>query len=138
VPNHLQKIASAAAKAKQMPAQRIATQQLLHLQRQASKTLSHIGMASRQPNPRATRNRDHRRRFGFANAAISADIVEPSTGPVIRSRAPVANSISITAGATGGDEAGIDPDSGATNTGVKLDAARGSQSCCRHRNNWLA
>jgi hypothetical protein len=53
-------------------------------------------MAGRQPNPRAARHRDHRRRLPFASAFISAATVGASTGPVIRIRPPVANSISIT------------------------------------------
>jgi hypothetical protein len=61
-------------------------------------------MAGRQPNPRAARHRDHRRRLPFTSAFISAATVSTSTAPVIRIRPPVANSISITPAlsATGG------------------------------------
>ena len=51
MPDHLQKIAAASTEAKQMPAQRIAPQHFLHLQRQARKALPHIGVAGRQPDP---------------------------------------------------------------------------------------
>jgi len=44
---------------------------------------------------------EHRRRLLFASAFISADTVNASTGPVIRIRPPVANSISITSALSG-------------------------------------
>jgi hypothetical protein len=53
-------------------------------------------MADCQPDPRATWDRDHRRRLPFASAFISADTVEASTDPDIRIRPPPANSISMT------------------------------------------
>jgi hypothetical protein len=55
-----------------------------------------MGMAGRQPDPRAARHRDHRRRLRFANAFIGAVTFGASTAPVIRIHPPVANSISIT------------------------------------------
>ena len=59
MPDHLQQVASATTKAKQLSAQRIAPQYLLHLQRQACKALPHVSVASRQPYPHAARNRNH-------------------------------------------------------------------------------
>ena len=59
MPDHLQQVASATTKAKQLSAQRIAPQYLLHLQRQARKALPHVGVAGRQPYPHAARNRNH-------------------------------------------------------------------------------
>jgi hypothetical protein len=47
MPNHLQKIAPAAAKAKQMAAERIAAQHLLHLQGQRWKAPAHIRVTRR-------------------------------------------------------------------------------------------
>src|SRR5688572_1577839 len=118
----------------QMPAVRIALERLLHQQRQAIKPLAHVGVTGRQPNPRAARDRDHRRRrCAFASAAIIALTIEASTGPVIRIRAPVANSTSIAPCGASCDAA---PGAGTTVTAenVGLDWG-GSQSCCRHRNN---
>src|SRR5262249_51346706 len=105
--------AAPATEHEQMPAMRIAPERLLHQQRQAIKSLAHIGMTGRQPDPRAARDRNHRARSPFASAFISADTVRASTGPVIRIRPPVATSISIvpagsgTAGIAG--DAGTDP-----------------------------
>src|SRR5271154_2939044 len=59
MPDHLQQVASATTKAKQLSAQRITPQYLLHLQRQARKALPHVGVAGRQPYPHAARNRNH-------------------------------------------------------------------------------
>src|SRR6266567_2989164 len=96
MPQNLDQPTAAATEDKQMATVRIALERLLHQQRQAIKTLTHVGMAARQPNSRASRDRDHRRRLLFASALISADTVDASTAPVIRIRPPVANSISIT------------------------------------------
>src|SRR5438552_12657842 len=98
---HSNQTGAPAAGHEQMLAVRIALERLLHHQRQAIKTLAHVGVAGRQPDPRAARDRDHRRRLPFASAFINADTVEPSTGPVIRIRPPPANSISITPARSG-------------------------------------
>src|SRR5215470_6174052 len=123
-----------------MPIVRIAPERLLHQQCQAIKSFAHVGMTGRQPDPRAARDRDHRPRSPFASAFISADTVRASTGPVIRIRPPVANSISIepvgsgTAGTIGNEGAG----SAAIATGLNAaGTCVRSQSCWRHRNNWL-
>ncbi len=125
-------------KDEQLPAVRITPQRLLNHERQAIKSLTHVGVAGRKPNSRIAWHRDHRRRLPFANAFISAVTVGASTAPVIRIRPPVANSISITPAlsATGGADAASG--SGAIATG--LNAAGTwvrSHSCWRQRNNWL-
>src|SRR5262245_60037499 len=100
MPEHLDQAAAAAAEAKQMPIVRVALEHLLHLQRQAIKTLAHVALAARQPDPRAVRDRDHRPRLPFASAFINADTTVGATAPVIRIRPPPANSISITPAAS--------------------------------------
>jgi hypothetical protein len=60
VPDDLHQIAAPSAKDKQMTAQRITQQNLLYRQGKTGKTLAHIRMTRRQPNPNATRHRDHR------------------------------------------------------------------------------
>src|SRR6516165_9273681 len=92
---------------------------------------------TRQPHPRPARDRDHRRRWPFARAFISAVTVGAGTGPVIRMRPPVANSTSITPARSEDTGCGIAPASGAIATGVNAGAGASSHSCCRHRNNWL-
>src|SRR3954471_9762894 len=103
-----------------MAAVRIALERLLHQERQAIEALAHVGVTGRKPHPRAARDWDHRRRSLRASAVIAADTVAASIGPPMRSRAPVANSTSIT------------PDGkacGATVTAAKFTAAPRSQSC---------
>ena len=90
--------AAPAAEHEQMPLMRIAPQRLLHQQRQAVEALAHIGVAGREPQPCTARDRDHRRRSLRPSAVIAADTVAASTGPPMRSRAPVANSTSIRPG----------------------------------------
>jgi len=61
----------------------IALERLLDHERQAIKTLAHVSVASRQPDPRAARDRYHYRRcLPFISAFISTDTVAASTGPV--------------------------------------------------------
>src|SRR5216684_6910871 len=72
----------------------IALERLLYQQRQAIEALAHVGVASRQPHPRPARDRDCHRRLPV-RAAITAETVAASTAPLIRSRVPVASSISI-------------------------------------------
>src|SRR5262245_14308373 len=94
MPDHLQQVAATPTEAKQMAAEWIALQNLLHLQRQRRKALPHVGVAGRKPHPHARRKRDHRCRPS-ASAATAAFRVAASTVPVIRIRAPAANSISM-------------------------------------------
>src|SRR5437764_1379915 len=92
MPDHLQKIAPATAEAKQVAAQRVAMQDLLNLQRQGRKALPHVGIAGREPYPHAGRQRDHRGRPSVSDATTALSLAA-STAPVIRIRAPAANSI---------------------------------------------
>src|SRR5262249_4936289 len=86
---------------------RIALECLLHLQRQAVKAAPHVGMATRQPHPRARRDRYHRRRLPFASACISADTVAAATPRGTRPHPPPETSISMTpAGAGAGSVEG--------------------------------
>src|SRR5689334_24083383 len=123
MPDHFQQIAAPPTKAKQMPAQRIAAQHFLHLQRQTRKTLPHIRVSGRQPNPYAGRNGNHRRRLFFPSTFISADTVAATAEPVIRSRVPSANSISITL-----DGAAETRSSGVTATAANRTSLRGASS----------
>ena len=80
MPQDLDQSAAAPTEHEQMPAVRITLERLLHQQRQAIKALAHVGVPSRQPDPRAARGQDHRRRLPFASTFVSADTVEASTG----------------------------------------------------------
>src|SRR4051794_2117896 len=138
MPEHFDQAAAPATEDEQMPIVRIAPERLLHHQRQTIKTFAHVGMACRQPHSRSARDRDHRRPLPFTSAFISADTVGTSTAPVIRIRPPLANSISMTPGGSGGDAGETAPTSGATRTGLNaVGVAARSHSSCRQRNNWL-
>src|SRR5260370_38181772 len=77
----------------------IALEQLLYQQRQAVEALAHVGVASCQPHSRSARDRDRHRRLPV-RAVSAAETIPASTAPLIRSRAPLASSISISPGAT--------------------------------------
>src|SRR5436190_23115529 len=91
MPDHLQKIAAASTKAKQLSAQRIAPQYLLHLQRQARKALPHIGVTGGQPYPHAARNRDH----GRSSTARTRASTAASTALSTTTRRPHISTMSI-------------------------------------------
>lgn len=113
---------------------RIALERLLNQQRQALESLAHVGVVGRKPDPHPARDRDRRRSAIFASAAISADTVPGFAAPVIRMRAPPANSISIVDVAG----AGPAPASGTIATSEKpTEPTAGQHNCCRQRNNWL-
>src|SRR5229473_318934 len=97
VPQHLDQGAAPAAEHEQMAIVGIAPERLLYQQRQSIEALAHVSVAGRQPHLHAARKWDHWR-LAFASAVTIAAIVEASTGPVIRIRVPVANSISIVPG----------------------------------------
>jgi hypothetical protein len=61
VPQHLDQIAAAAAQNEQIARMRVATEPFLDQDQQAVHALAHVGHATRQPDPDARRNRDHRR-----------------------------------------------------------------------------
>src|SRR5712692_9717836 len=92
MPDHLQEIAAASTKAKQLATQRIALQYLLHLQRQARKALPHVGVAGRQPNPNSGRKWDHGSVSSPRRIRNKASI---STSRSTRTRRPFALTISI-------------------------------------------
>src|SRR4051812_26340437 len=92
MPDHLQQVASATTKAKQLSAQRIAPQYLLHLQRQACKALPHVSVASRQPYPHAARNRNH---GSVSSPRMIRSSVSTSTSQSTITRRPFAITISI-------------------------------------------
>src|SRR6478735_3419809 len=92
MPDHLQKIAPASTKAKQLPAQRITSQYLLHLQRQACKALPHVSVASRQPYPHAARNRNH---GSVSSPRMIRSRVSTPTSQSTITRRPFALTISI-------------------------------------------
>ena len=92
MPDHLQQVASATTKAKQLSAQRIAPQYLLHLQRQACKALPHVSVASRQPYPHAARNWNHGR---VSSPRMIRSRVSTSTSQSTITRRPFALTISI-------------------------------------------
>src|SRR5271156_1875323 len=94
VPENLDQLAALAAEHVEVAAVRIALERLLNHKGQRVHTATHVGVAGRNPHPYPRSNRDHRRRpsASTATAAVSA---AASTAPVIRIRAPVANSISI-------------------------------------------
>src|SRR6202035_4371693 len=95
MPDHFQKIAAAAAEAEQVTAQRIAPQYLLHLQRQARKTLPHVGVPGCQPHPHVTRHRDH----GRSSTARTRASTTGSTPLSTITLCPCTNTISIRPGA---------------------------------------
>ena len=122
MPQDLDQATAPPSKHEQMAAVRIVFEYLLHHERQAIKTLAHVSVTSRQPNPRASRKRDHRRRLLFASAVMSAATAEGSTAPVIRIRLPSANSISTvepTLSGVGVGDGSAASDAGAIATGLK-------------------
>src|SRR5215217_553385 len=79
VPDNLQQIAAAAAKAEQVATQRILPQHLLNLQRQAGEPFAQIRVPGRQPHPNARRDRNHRRsRTSRTRAKAAASTPAPT------------------------------------------------------------
>src|SRR5438045_6761514 len=97
-------------------------QDLLNLQVQRRKAFPHVGIARREPYPHAGRQRDHR--YRPSASAATAAFVAASTTPVIRIRAPAANSISIAPHAPEGAVNGC-------RSGVTETAAKRTSSSCR-------
>src|SRR5450755_3666947 len=126
VPEYLDQLAALAAEHVEITAVRITLERFLNLQSQRVHAAAHVGMASSDPHPHPRSHRDHRRRpsASTATAAVSA---AASTAPVIRIRAPVANSISIAPRSTG--PASVT--SGAIRTGAK--PIRGRTPNCRRQ-----
>src|SRR4051794_39008394 len=109
MPENLQKIAAPAPEDKKMTRVRIVLQHVLDLERQPVHTLAHVGAAGGEPDPRPARERDHRP----ARARSVAATTVGSGAPEIRTRSPLASSISIspegagTGSATHGGVAGV-------------------------------
>src|SRR3974377_465390 len=59
VPNYLQQIAASPPKAEQMTAQRVAMEDLLHLQCQRWEAFAHVRVPGRQPDAHTRWNGDH-------------------------------------------------------------------------------
>ena len=97
---------------------KVAPKGFLHQHGQRVHAATHIGVAGRNPHPDGGRNGDHRGR-PFASASTAALSVAASTVPVIRIRAPAANSISIDPPPGGRAGPGDGPDSAATIAGTK-------------------
>src|SRR5579863_3070117 len=134
MPQHLQQSATPAAEHEQIAVVGIALERLLHQHGQTIKALAHVCVPGCQPHLYTARHRDHRRR-AFASTTAIAFTVEASTGPMSRIRAPLANSISTAPGVA---RAAAAPGPGAIATGENTGApGAASQSCWRHRNNWL-
>ena len=72
MPNDLQQVATTTAEHKQMSAQWVLAQHLLHLEGQTRKAASHIGVAGRQPHQHTGGDRDHRP--GLPPAASLVDL----------------------------------------------------------------
>ena len=92
MPNRLQKIASATAKAEQMTAERIPLQDLLHLQSQGREAATHVRVARRKPNPGTSRDWNHR---GVSSPRTIRSSVATSTPRSTMIRRPFPLTISI-------------------------------------------
>ena len=126
----------------------VALERLLHHQRQRSKSLAHVGMASRQPNTRAAGKRNRRQPPRAVNAPMTLDRVPASGAPSIVTRTCAPKAIVIDAGV--GDSAGDDAGSAAsvaiahsaastaTHTGTNAGCSPSAANCRRQRYNRLA
>src|SRR5947207_6769279 len=94
VPKHLDQAAAAAAEHEQMAIMRVTLERLLYQQRQAVEAIAHVGGAGCQPYLCSATEQDRHRRLPVSTE-IAADTVATSAAPLIRTRAPVGNSISI-------------------------------------------
>nr|WP_247973407.1 hypothetical protein [Bradyrhizobium sp. 195] len=119
VPKDIDQLAAFATEHIEVAPVRVSRERFLHQQDQRVHAATHIGVAGRNPHPHARRNGITVGAY-LRGAATAAFSVAASTSPVIRIRAPAANSISIDppllAGATG---QGFRPDSATTIAGTK-------------------
>src|SRR5579862_76371 len=135
VPDNLDQVASSPAKHPKIAGVRIALELFLHQERERTESLAHIRMARRQPNPRAARKGDHRRRLRAVRAPITRVSVAASGAPstVTRTCAPIEITIEAgIGGATGSTAGAASPISPATCMGTNAGAAI-AFSCRRHR-----
>src|SRR3954468_20070495 len=100
MPKHFDQIPAPAPKDKQMAGVGIAPERLLHEQGQAVEAFAHGGVARRQPDPNAARNRDHER----ARTAMTRASAAPFTSLSTITRHPPGSMISITPRATAPDD----------------------------------
>src|SRR5665213_4455946 len=126
MPKNFDQLAALAAEHVEIAAMRITLESFLNQQGQRIHSAAHVGVAGGNPHPYSRSYRDHRRRPS-ASTAIAAVRAAASTAPVIRIRAPVANSISIVPRST--TPAGAA--SGAIRTGAK--PIRGRTPICRRQ-----
>ena len=63
MPQDLESVRRDDRRTEQLAAVRIKLEHLLHLQRQAREAAPHVSVTTRQPDPDATRDRDHRQRL---------------------------------------------------------------------------
>src|SRR5258706_1631884 len=118
VPKNLDQLAVLATEHVEISAMWVALEGFLHQQGQRVHAAAHVGVAGRNPHAHARRNGNHRGRPS-ASAATAAVSVAASTAPVIRIRAPAANSISIAPPPADPTGPGVVPDSGTTIAGTK-------------------
>ena len=133
MPDDLQKVTSTSAKDEQMAGMRILLQRLLDEEGQGRKTLPHIGMAGRKPDPHARRNRDHPRP---SSATIIRTSAAGSTSVLTRTVRPPAIRISIVPGFAGAMAAGKDGAAKATGTKAGIGVS-GVSSALLQRNKRL-
>ena len=151
MPDHLQKIAASATKAKQMSAQRIAPQHLLNLQCQRRKSLPHVGVTRGQPHAHAARNRNlERPRTAKTRASAVASIPLSTTTRCphlstisIRLVTAVADTAGAALGCSGEETEPPNELASATTAGANLTVWEGSprrpsRASRRQVNNWLA
>src|SRR5689334_9737198 len=102
MPKNLDQITPAPTEDKNMAAEGVAPQHLLHLEGEPVHAAAHVGVAGREPDPRATRERDHR-----PTSARSAAVTTVGSAVLeIRTRLPSASSISISPEDGGGEPNG--------------------------------
>src|SRR5208337_1413276 len=82
VPDDLDQIASATAEDPQIAGMRIAFERFLHQKRQRAESFAHVGMAGREPHPRAARKCDHHRRSRAFSAPMTRVSVAASGAPL--------------------------------------------------------
>ncbi|CAM5496617.1 hypothetical protein AFEL58S_03547 [Afipia felis] len=138
MPNRLQKIASAPAKAEQMTAERIPLQDLLHLQSQRREAATHVRVARRKPNPGTSRDWNHRKVSSPRTIRSSAATSTPRSTMI---RRPFPLTISIRPEFRAAHSPG-DVVSRSTSTGTNPTASdapsRPSRNALRQENNsWL-
>ena len=130
MPNQLYQTTLAPAENIQITAMGVSIQVFLHKQRQRAEPLSHVGMASRQPNASLAWEGNHDNLSDALSALITADSVWTSGAPSIVTRTLAPKAIEIVA--SGGPAVPVAA-SGVTASGTKDGSLRGAASCWRQR-----